>query len=279
MRTTFFVKFLLDMGLSRSTAAFLCSIDYDAVHLRDLGLQRLGDDGIVRKARSESRIVLTHDLDFGRLVALSGASLPRVVTFRMDFLRYLTITFFVIWCISEIVFSLISAINKSTISSTRADKFSFHIVWLATIPPILFAYLIQKHSILSNEFGNSSTLFPFLGYLGCLFIAFGVTIRIMAVITLKQQFTTKVSIIEGHKIVETGIYRIIRHPAYLGYLVSLFGIGLVLGNWVGLAALVVLPLLGILYRIHVEEGILLDYFGSAYQEYANRTKRLLPGIW
>ena len=197
----------------------------------------------------------------------------------MEFLRYLSITLFVIWCVSEIVISLISAINKSTVSSTGADKFSFFIVWLSTIPPILFAYLIQKHFIFSTGFGSFSTLFPFLGYLGCLFIAFGVTIRLMAVATLKQQFTTKVSIFERHKIVEQGVYKIIRHPAYLGYLASLLGIGLVLGNWVGLTALVVLPLLGISYRIHVEESVLLSYFGPAYQEYANRTKRLLPGIW
>ena len=184
-----------------------------------------------------------------------------------------------IWCGSEIVISLISAINKSTVSSTRTDKFSFLIVWLSTFPPILFAYLIQKHSIFSNGFGSFSTQFRFLVYLGCLFIAFGVTIRLIAVITLKQQFTTKVSIIVGHKIVATGIYKVIRHPAYLGYLAVMLGIGLVLVNWVGLTALVVLPLLGILYRIHVEESVLLGYFGSAYQEYANRTKRLLPRIW
>jgi protein-S-isoprenylcysteine O-methyltransferase Ste14 len=197
----------------------------------------------------------------------------------MEILRYLTITMFVIWCVSEIVISLISAINKSMVSSTRADKFSFLIVWLSTIPPILFAYLIQKHFIFSYGFGSFSSLFPLFGFLGCLFIACGVTIRLMAVTTLKQQFTTKVSIIERHKIVETGIYKAIRHPAYLGYLASLLGIGLILGNWVGLTALVVLPLLGILYRIHVEESVLLGYFGSAYQEYANRTKRLLPRIW
>jgi protein-S-isoprenylcysteine O-methyltransferase Ste14 len=197
----------------------------------------------------------------------------------MEILQYLTITLFVIWCISEIIISFISAKNKSTVSSTRTDKFSFIIVWLSTIPPILFAYLIQRHFIFSNGFGSFSTQIRFLGYLGCLFIAFGVTIRLIAVTTLKQQFTTKVSIIDGHKIVETGIYKVIRHPAYLGYLASLFGIGLVLGNWVGLMALVVLPLLGILYRIRVEESVLLGYFGSAYQEYANRTKRLLPRIW
>jgi protein-S-isoprenylcysteine O-methyltransferase len=135
------------------------------------------------------------------------------------------------------------------------------------------------HSIFSNGFGSFSTLFPFLGYLGCLFIAFGVTIRLMAVAALKQQFTTKVSIIERHKIVETGIYKMVRHPAYLGHLASLLGIGLVLGNWVGLTALVALPFTAILYRIHVEESALLNYFGPAYQEYASRTKRLLPGIW
>ena len=101
----------------------------------------------------------------------------------------------------------------------------------------------------------------------------------MAVATLKKQFTVKVSIVEKHEIVKTGIYGIIRHPAYLGHLASLLGIGLVLGNWVGLTALVVLPLAGILYRIHVEERALLRYFGPAYQAYASRTKRLLPGIW
>jgi protein-S-isoprenylcysteine O-methyltransferase Ste14 len=177
------------------------------------------------------------------------------------------------------VFDLISFRNRSRDLSEGTDKFSHFIVWFSTVPPILLAYLIQKHSIFANRFGGFSTLFPLLGYLSCLFIAFGVTIRVMAVATLKKQFTVKMSIIEKHEIVETGIYKIIRHPAYLGHLASLLVIGLVLGNWVGLTALVVLPLVGILYRIHIEERVLLGYFGSAYQAYASRTKRLLPGIW
>jgi protein-S-isoprenylcysteine O-methyltransferase Ste14 len=197
----------------------------------------------------------------------------------MELLRYLSAILFAIWCLSEIVISLISAINRSRVSSDKAGKSDLFLVWLFTIPPIIFAYIIQKQIIFSNGFGNFSTLFPFLGSLGCLLIALGVTIRLVAVATLKQQFTTQVTIMESHKIVETGIYKIIRHPAYLGYLASLLGIGLVLGNLVGLIALVVLPLAGILYRIHVEENVLLAYFGSEYQEYANRTKRLLPGLW
>ena len=197
----------------------------------------------------------------------------------MDTLGYLTIAIFVIWCVSEVVIGLISLRNRSKDLSRGADRFSYFIVWFSTVPPIGFAFLIRVHPIFANGFGNLSTLSPLLGYLGCLLIAIGVTIRLVAVATLKKQFTLQVSIVERHEIVETGLYAIIRHPAYLGHLVSLLGIGLVLGNWVGLMALVVLPLVGILYRIHVEENALLSYFGSTYQAYASRTKRLLPGIW
>lgn len=197
----------------------------------------------------------------------------------MELLKYLSITLFAIWCISEIVISLISLRNRSRDLSEGADRYSYFIVWFSTVPPIGLAYLIRAHLMFANGFGSLSTLFPLLGYLGCLVIVFGITIRLVAVATLKRRFTLKVTIIEKHEIVDTGIYGLIRHPAYLGHLASLLGIGLVLGNWVSLMALVVLPLAGMLYRIHVEESALLRCFGPAYQEYASRTKRLLPGIW
>jgi predicted nuclease of predicted toxin-antitoxin system len=81
------MKFLADMGLARSTVAFLRAQGHDAVHLRDQGLQRLEDDEIVEKARKEGRVILTHDLDFGRIVAVSRASVPSVITFRLDDMR------------------------------------------------------------------------------------------------------------------------------------------------------------------------------------------------
>ncbi len=78
------MKFLLDMGLARTTAVFLRDHGYDAVHLRDEGLQCLSDDRIIEKARQENRIILTHDLDFGRIVALSKQKTPSIITFRLD---------------------------------------------------------------------------------------------------------------------------------------------------------------------------------------------------
>jgi predicted nuclease of predicted toxin-antitoxin system len=82
------MRFLVDMGLAQSTVSFLRAQGHDAVHLRDQGLQRLRDKEIVNKALVESRVILTHDLDFGRIVATGHASLPSVITFRLDDMRY-----------------------------------------------------------------------------------------------------------------------------------------------------------------------------------------------
>jgi predicted nuclease of predicted toxin-antitoxin system len=75
------------MGLARSTVAFLRDQGYDAIHLRDQGLQHLKDEKIIEKARAESQVILTHDLDFSRIVALSRANTPSVITFRLSDMR------------------------------------------------------------------------------------------------------------------------------------------------------------------------------------------------
>ncbi len=77
------MKFLADMGISPKTVAFLRDLEYDALHLYEQGLHRLLDPDILEKTRNEGRILLTHDLGFGELVAASGARLPSVISFRL----------------------------------------------------------------------------------------------------------------------------------------------------------------------------------------------------
>ena len=77
------MRFLADMGISPQTVAFLGGLRHEAVHLHTQGLDRMKDSAILDKAREEGRILLTHDLDFGELVAASGARLPSVVIFRL----------------------------------------------------------------------------------------------------------------------------------------------------------------------------------------------------
>lgn len=77
------MRFLADMGISPQTVEFLREAGYDALHLHEQGLHRLADPAILAKSQQEQRVLLTHDLDFGELVAASGAKLPSVITFRL----------------------------------------------------------------------------------------------------------------------------------------------------------------------------------------------------
>jgi predicted nuclease of predicted toxin-antitoxin system len=60
---------------------------HDAVHIAEKGLYHMADSEILRKAREENRVLLTHDLDFGELLAASGETLPSVIIFRLKDMR------------------------------------------------------------------------------------------------------------------------------------------------------------------------------------------------
>ena len=77
------MKFLADMGISLRTVEWLRQLGYDVLHLRDRGLQKLPDDEILALALVEQRIILTIDLDFAQLLAISKQALPSVILFRL----------------------------------------------------------------------------------------------------------------------------------------------------------------------------------------------------
>ena len=66
---------------------YLRQAGHDVIHLREQGLQRLPDPEILEKARREGRVLLTHDLDFSQLLALSRAASPSVIVFRLADMR------------------------------------------------------------------------------------------------------------------------------------------------------------------------------------------------
>jgi len=77
------MRFLGDMGISPRTIALLREQGYDANYLIEENLEKMTDPNILDKARQEERILLTVDLDFAQLLAISGESLPSVILFRL----------------------------------------------------------------------------------------------------------------------------------------------------------------------------------------------------
>lgn len=77
------MRFLADMGISPGTVNELRRRGHDAVHLVEEGLERLADGDILVKARNEARVLLTVDVDFAQLSAMSGDPFPSVILFRL----------------------------------------------------------------------------------------------------------------------------------------------------------------------------------------------------
>lgn len=114
-------------------------------------------------------------------------------------------------------------------------------------------------------------------YVGIAGMALGAVLREWSLIVLGALFSNVVEIEQGHQLVTSGPYQWLRHPAYTGLLIFFSAAALALGSWIGAMFAFLLILLALRYRIGLEERLLVETFGSAYQEYARRTWRLLPG--
>src|SRR5690242_21458094 len=77
------MRLLADMGVSVRVADWLRTQGHDVVHLRDRGLQRLPNGQIFALAEAEHRAIITFDLDFAEIVALSDGAIVSVILFRL----------------------------------------------------------------------------------------------------------------------------------------------------------------------------------------------------
>ena len=155
----------------------------------------------------------------------------------------------------------------------KGDKLS---IWILTIC-IAIGYSLS-FSIASTKIGRIYHWDLFFG-IGAILAILGLMIRINSILTLKQQFTYTVTKIENHELIETGLYRLIRHPGYLGQLIIFLGISASLSNWISILSMILPVLIGYIYRIKTEEKFMIEQMGDRYFDYQKRTKKLIPMIY
>jgi protein-S-isoprenylcysteine O-methyltransferase Ste14 len=107
----------------------------------------------------------------------------------------------------------------------------------------------------------------------------GLVLRGWSIMTLGDYFTGRVIVSPDQPVITAGPYRVLRHPSYTGFLLACIGIGLASANWAGLAAMVLLPLAVVFWRIRAEENALAASVGDRYRAYAAQHKRLVPFVW
>jgi protein-S-isoprenylcysteine O-methyltransferase Ste14 len=174
-----------------------------------------------------------------------------------------------VWVASELILSFV----RHSKSSESRDRFSFHLIWICITASIVAGSILR--SVRPARIGGGATTF----FIGIALIVAGLVVRWAAILTLRRYFTVDVAIRGDHRVIQHGIYRFVRHPAYLGSFVSFIGLGLAFGNWLSVIVIVVGTAIAFLYRISVEERALVAALGDEYRAYAARTKRFIPGVF
>jgi protein-S-isoprenylcysteine O-methyltransferase Ste14 len=181
---------------------------------------------------------------------------------------------FLIWRVME------AGIDIRTFQRLRAgaqlqDKGS-HVVLLCLIVCGLLLGILLALKVPATAITSAPDIFF---WLGIVLMNMGIALRLYAIKVLGRSFTTSVAVAPDQTVIETGPYRLIRHPSYTGILITLLGLGLSLtSNWLSLLIIMGCALIGFSYRIRVEEHVLQEYLGQRYQEYMQRTKRLIPFV-
>lgn len=160
-------------------------------------------------------------------------------------------------------------------SAGASDRRSTIAVSLAAAIPVLGFVLAMKTDWFR---GLPLPGMPAAGWAGVALGGLGLAVRIWAVLTLRERYTRTLLIQDQHAVERGGPYRRVRHPGYLGSLLSLNGVAAASGSVVVLTASLAATLAAYAYRIRVEDEMLVRRFGEAYASYRRQVGALIPFV-
>jgi len=183
-------------------------------------------------------------------------------------LRDVAITVFFLW----IFVDAIVVFRHKTDKVENRDHFSLRLLMIGG--PLAWAISI---GLAFSTIGNVHSVA--LQITGLAIMGIGIVVRSTAIIQLGRFHTPNVAVRSDHQLKETGLYRCVRHPSYLGALIAFLGFGLALDNWLSVVVVMGITPCIYLYRIHEEDAALSAELGEAYRKYCLRTKRLIPWLY
>jgi protein-S-isoprenylcysteine O-methyltransferase Ste14 len=120
---------------------------------------------------------------------------------------------------------------------------------------------------------------PMVIYIGAVLFLLSCWVRWKGFKSIGPYFNPRVAVYEEHPLITTGAYENIRHPLYLGTLLSFLAVPLILNSWGALLIMCCLTIPALIYRINIEESFMIKHFGDDYVRYMEKTSKLFPGIW
>lgn len=171
-----------------------------------------------------------------------------------------------VFALSEFMLMLAKR-SKSGNTKTRNDSGSLIILWIVITIGFTGGFFLSK------------PLSEFWKGFGLVFIITGLIVRWIAILQLGKSFTVDVAITNSSVLKTDGLYERVRHPSYTGLLSIIAGFSFAMSSFYSFLVFFVPVFMAIVYRISIEEKILISEFGDRYLKYKENTKRIIPGIW
>ena len=220
----------------------------------------------------ETYVIIQSALSLRRWAESTLFLIYRSITLNpsMTQIRILWLLLCLVWLASEIQLSRQS--SKHLIMRSEHD--SQQRLWLSLFVCLAMALVLKTLAWLPLPI-------PYLSRqaISLPFFLSGLGLRYWAIRQLGQFFTTNLQIQIHHRLILTGPYRKLRHPAYTGVLLALAAAGLAMGDGLALLVMVIPPFLAFNWRIEIEEQLLREQFGQSYQDYCQRSWKLLPWLY
>jgi protein-S-isoprenylcysteine O-methyltransferase Ste14 len=167
---------------------------------------------------------------------------------------------------------MLSKHSKKKTTKQKNDKGSLFLLWGMITLCMTFGFLFAKH----GEWESANYV---VAVVGLFFVLVGVMIRWASILQLKKAFTVDVAIGDDHSLKMDGIYKLVRHPSYLGLYLILLGFSICMNSVFSLLVVAIPMFFVLFYRIVVEEKALIGAFGEKYLAYRARTSRMIPWIF
>jgi protein-S-isoprenylcysteine O-methyltransferase Ste14 len=120
--------------------------------------------------------------------------------------------------------------------------------------------------------------FGVVNAVGLVLFVIGTVLRQVRKRTLGKYYSYGLRVLQEHKLAKHGVYRYVRHPITLAALIYSPGIPLFFASFYGFAVMLgMIPLF--VYRMEIEERMLIEEFGDEYREYMKKTKKLIPFLY
>ena len=186
------------------------------------------------------------------------------------FYRYL---FAVLWFGWALYWWALARSSKRSVRSEPRGSRLLHVV-----PLIIAAMLLGAPRLgIPALHGRFLPWMPMFFWAGAAITVAGLLFSVWARRHIGTNWSGIVTIKEGHELITSGPYAIVRHPIYTGLLLGFAGSALAVGEWRGVLAFVIV-FWALWRKARYEERWMHEQFGDAYTEYSKHVAALIPGI-